>query len=372
MSSAVIVLPTYNEAGNVVSLIHDIFIVGKKLTHWNIQILVVDSSSPDGTAQEIKKLQTQYTNLHLLETPKEGLGKAYIHGFAYALNTLGADVVFEMDADYSHNPKEIPHFLNKIDDGADFVIGSRYITGGSIPADWGIHRKIFSVIGNLIVRLGFMKFSITEWTNGYRAIKKWVVKKHIDDLTNYTGYVFQVALLDNAIKSNARIREIPINFIDRTKGVSKIDSIEYIAQTLLYVFRHSSFIKFCMVGGVGFSVDFGVSFLLIEIFNVSVVIATIISAECAIISNFTFNNHWSFAHKKLENRNTSLLWSFMKFNLIASGSIVIQAIGMQITTSVFGRAYWYIYKVFIISFIIIPYSYILYNRYIWKDGQKTD
>ena len=367
MNTAVIILPTYNEVNNVTSLIHDIFNVTKQITTWNIQILVVDSSSPDGTAKEIAKLQKQYKQLHLLETPKEGLGKAYTRGFNYALGKLNTDVVFEMDADHSHNPKEIPHFLSQIDQGSDFVIGSRYIPGGSIPQNWGIHRKIFSIVGNLIVRLGFMKFAVTEWTNGYRAIKRWVIEKHIDDLENYTGYVFQVALIDNAIKSNARIREIPIHFIDRTKGVSKIDSIEYITQTLLYVFQHSSFIKFCIVGGIGFIVDFGISFLLIEIFTGSVVFATMVSAELAIISNFIFNNYWSFAHKKLEHGNESLLWSFIKFNLVASGSIVIQAYGMHLSTSWLGESYWYVYKVFIIVLIIIPYSYVLYNKLIWKD-----
>lgn len=367
MNKAVIILPTYNEVNNVVSLIHEIITIAKEVTTWDIQILVVDSTSPDGTAKEISKLQKQYQQLHLLETPKEGLGKAYVCGFKHALDKLQADVVFEMDADHSHDPKEIPHFLSQIDSGADFVIGSRYIPGGSIPADWGIHRKIFSVVGNLIVRLGFMKFSITEWTNGYRAIKRWVIEKHIDDLTGYAGYVFQIALLDNAIKSKAKIREIPINFADRTKGVSKIDSIEYIVQTLLYVFRHSSFVKFCIVGGFGFSVDFGTSFLLIEILTSSVVLATIVSAELAIISNFILNNYWSFAHKKLEDGNNSMLRSFMKFNLVASGSLVIQTFGMYLSTSWLGESYWYVYKILIITLIIIPYSYVLYNKFIWKD-----
>ncbi|MDA1316473.1 MAG: glycosyltransferase [bacterium] len=367
MNKAVIILPTYNEVNNVTSLIHDIVTVVKGVTKWNIQILVVDSSSPDGTAREITKLQKQYKQLHLLETPKEGLGKAYVHGFRYAIDKLGADVVFEMDADRSHDSKEIPHFLSQIEHGADFVIGSRYIAGGSIPDDWGIHRKIFSIVANLFIRIGFMKLKITDWTSGYRVIKKWVIQKNLENINSYTGYVFQMALIDNALKSGAHIREIPIKFIDRTEGISKINSGQYIADIFFYILRNSSFIKFCIVGGTGFLVDFGVSYLLIEILTNNVVFSTVLSAELAIMSNFVLNNYWSFAHKKIENANEHIFWSFIKFNMVASGSIGIQALGMFLATSLLGETYWYVYKVLIITLVIIPYSYILYNRYIWKE-----
>lgn len=367
MRTAVIVLPTYNESKNITEVLERIFNIAKTIDQWAIHVLVVDSNSPDKTAETVKKLQNKYASLSLLETEKEGLGQAYIRGFSEALKKLNPYVLFEMDADLSHNPNDIPKFLKKIEEGADFVIGSRYIPGGSIPANWGLHRKLFSILGNWIVRLGFMKLSVTEWTNGYRAIKSWVVTKHLDDLTGYTGYVFQVALLDNALKSGAKVLEIPVNFTDRVKGSSKIDSVEYIYQTLEYVFLNSSFIKFAIVGSIGFIIDFGISYVFIENLKIVVWITTIISAETAIVSNFFLNNQWSFKHKRLSRSESSLLWSFIKFNIIASGSLIIQTVGMSVTTHIFGLEYWYLYKVIIIIFVIIPYSYFFYNKLVWKD-----
>lgn len=366
MQKALVVLPTYNESKNIAKLLKHIFKVGKNIQNWELHVLVVDSSSPDGTNKIVSDLQKKYSRLHLLETRKEGLGKAYLRGFSFALESLKPGVFFEMDADLSHNPDDIPAFLDKIENGADFVVGSRYIPGGSIPRNWGIHRKVFSIIGNLIVRLGFMRLSVTEWTNGYRAIRSWLVSKHLDDLKGYTGYVFQVAFLDNAINSGAVVKEIPVHFVDRVEGVSKINSFEYILHTLLYVFTHSSFIKFVIVGAIGFVIDFGISFVGIEITKSAVWKATLLSTETAIISNFLLNNFWAFSYKKLEHSLQTYFVSFLKFNLISSGSIVIQTVGVFLATLYFGQGLWWLYKMLIITFIIIPYSYIFYNAFIWK------
>lgn len=367
MRKAAIILPTYNEAKNVSRLIDEIFEITKNISNWDVHILVVDSNSPDNTAGIVQELRKKHKKLHLLQTEKEGLGKAYVRGFAHAIETMDPYILFEMDADHSHTPKKIPEFLKEIEKGADFVIGSRYMKGGAIPHDWGIHRKFLSFFGNWIIRLGFMNLKITEWTNGYRAIKTWIIKDSMQHLQNYTGYVFQVALMDSAIKMKAKIKEIPLKFVDRKEGVSKINSGQYTFQTLWYVFTHSSFIKFCIVGGIGFVVDFGISFVFIELVHAAVWLSTIISAETAIISNFLFNNFWSFKHKRLSRHSNNLLWSFFKFNVIASGSILIQTLGMELSTNLFGREYWYIYKILIIALVIIPYSYFFYNKVVWKD-----
>ena len=370
MRKAVIVIPTYNEAGNIQNLIEQIFAEAEKIDDWSVELLIVDSNSPDKTAAIVKSLQKNYPELHILETKKEGLGKAYIQGFDYAIENLKAYIVFEMDADFSHDPKKIPDFLKKIEDGADFVIGSRYIKGGSIPKNWGFHRKLFSVLGNLIIRLGFMKLRISDWTSGYRAIKAWIVKSAIDKVKNYSGYVFQVAILDEALKKNAKIVEVPINFIDRTYGKSKINSLQFITQTLFYVFAHSSFIKYAVVGVIGATIDFGISYLLIEKVKLVIWLSTVISAETAIISNFLFNNFWAFSHKKLEHKIATYINKFFHFNLISSGALLIQAFGIQLLANIFGKKIWYLYKILIITFIIIPYSYILYNKVVWKDRSK--
>lgn len=367
MRTAVIIIPTYNEAGNIKELIEGIFKSTSYSKTWQIEVLFVDSQSSDNTPELIKNEQKSNKHIHLLSTKKEGLGKAYVAGFKYAIDTLKAYLVFEMDADLSHNPSDIPKFLKHIESGSDFVVGSRYIPGGSIPSNWGLHRKIFSRCANLFVKYGFMKRNITDWTDGYRAIKVWVVKSAMSHISKYSGYVFQIALLDHAVKHNARISEVPVHFKDRNYGNSKINALQYIVQTVVYVLTNSPFIKFAVVGLIGFVLDFGITHFLIIQNNVSNWIATPISTESAIISNFLMNNYWSFSHKKLQQSRLGYIFKFLKFNFISSGSILIQTIGIGVLTHFFGKDNLLYYKAGIIMLIIIPYSYILYNKFIWKE-----
>ncbi len=369
MRKVAIILPTYNEAKNIEKLIPQIFKEIKKeeiLKKWEIHLIIVDSQSSDGTKKIVLNLMKKYPRMHLVETKKEGLGKAYCEGFNFAVYKINPYLFFEMDADLSHEPRQIPIFLKKIEEGADFVIGSRYISSGSIPKKWAIHRKIFSIIGNYILRLGFMKLSITDWTSGYRAIKSWLVKKSFNHIKNYSGYVFQIALLDFALKSHAKISEIPIHFKERGWGKSKINATQYITQIFLYILFNSSFIKFVIVGIVGFMIDFGISYIGIQKLHQPVFLVTVVSTEIAIISNFLLNNFWSFSYKKIERSSRNFFVGFLKFNLVSSGSIIIQSIGMQTLVNIFGKKLWYLYKILIITLIIIPYSYILYNKVIWK------
>jgi len=367
MKTAAIILPTYNEAGCIEKLIEDIFSQQSSTVNWKLEVVVVDSYSSDKTGEIVKKLQKKYRQLHLLETPKEGLGKAYKKGFEYAFNKINPYLIIQMDADGQHDPKKIPEFLKEIEKGADFVVGTRYSKGGSIPKNWGIHRKILSLGANFVIRFGFMRPKVTEWTNGYRAIKSWIVKNATNHLKNYSGYVFQVAMLDFAINNNAVVREIPIHFEERKSGISKINALQYSAQTFFYVFSHSSFIKFVIVGVIGFIIDFAISYLGIERLHKPVWLITLLSTETAILSNFLLNNFWSFAHKKIEGGLLKYLFNFLKFNLVSAGSVVIQTGGLQLLVVIFGRKLWYLYKILIIVFIIIPYSYILYNKVIWKN-----
>lgn len=369
MKKAVIILPTYNEAGSIKRLIEEIFRETDMIKNWDFHVLVVDSGSPDKTAAIVTSLQKKLPKLHLISAKKEGLGKAYTLGFRYAIHNLKPEVLFEMDADLSHDPKAISRFIKKIETGADFVIGSRYQRGGSIPRNWDFHRKILSVVGNLVIRFGFMKLSITDWTSGFRAIKTWVIKSNIPYIEQFSGYVFQVAFLDNALKKKVKVAEVPIHFADRTYGISKIDAPQYIYQTLWYVFTHSSFIKYAIVGVIGAVIDFGLSYILIEIVKLSASkywVATLVSAEASVLVNFLLNNFWSFSHKKIEGKGKVFLWKFTKFNLISSGALLIQAGGIQLLTNLFGPSLWYVYKFVILALIVVPYSYILYNKVIWK------
>jgi dolichol-phosphate mannosyltransferase len=367
MKKVVIVLPTYNEEGSIRQVLEGIFAETKSNPTWEVHVLVVESTSQDRTDEIVTSMLKSHPRLHILRTKKEGLGKAYVRGFRYALDELEAYLIFQMDADLSHDPKKIPQFLARIEGGADFVIGSRYIKGGSIPSDWGLHRKIFSVVGNFIIRFGFMHPKITDWTSGFRAIKSWVIKDALTKVDTFTGYVFQVALLDAAIKNHAKVREVAITFKDREEGQSKINSVEYILQTIFYVLLESSFIKFIIVGGTGFIIDSIILYVLALKLHYAPWMAKLISAESAIISNFTLNNFWSFSHKSIDGGKRKYLRGLLKFNVVSSGNILIQTVGITILTSMFGKTHILLYNAAIIILIVIPYSYFFYNKFIWKD-----
>lgn len=239
MKQGVILIPTYNEEENLEILLLDIFHHIKKLQDWQIELLVIDSYSSDGTPEVVKNLQKDNSNIHLLEVKKEGLGKAYILGFQYALKHFDPFAFVQMDADLSHEPREIPKLLKAIDHGADLVIGSRYIHGSSVPADWALYRKIFSRIGNYIVRFGIFDLAITDWTSGYRAIRSDLIKKLPKSIEQYCGYIFMISTLNFMRMQNAKVKEIPIKFQNRHGGVSKLPVSKYIIDVLKYVIRNS-------------------------------------------------------------------------------------------------------------------------------------
>lgn len=371
----VVIIPTYNEAENIGPLIDviekEIF---PQIKNHEMNILVVDDSSPDGTHKIVEEKMKEFKNLYLVIGGKQGLGAAYIRGMDYATNQLGAEVIFEMDADFSHDPKKIPEFLEKIDEGADFVIGARYIKGGSIPANWGFHRKAFSVIGNLLVRSILGIFRIHDWTSGYRAIRSEFFTKTCEKLYGFTGYTFQVAFLFYSISEGAKVAEVPINFIDRRYGKSKIAPLHYIMTLLFYVTKmrivqilKSPFPKYATIGFTGYIITAGTLEFLKRALGLDPGLAASIGGELSIIWNFILNNFWAFAANKITSPFKILL-KFLQFNLVSLGSIAIIGGGVKVGTVIFGDTLLarQISLVLTIGFLVIPYSYSMYNIFIWK------
>jgi len=214
-----IVVPTYNERKNVKQLIPRIFKVFKE-NKIDGNIIVVDDNSPDRTAHTIKELQNSYLIILIERPEKMGLGSAYIAGFKKALEN-GSDVIFEMDADLSHNPKEIPNFLKKINDGFDVVIGSRRIEGGK-SIGWNWYRNLISwggsFIGKHIARIN----NVNDIPSGYRAYKKDVLASINLEKIKSSGYAFQLEMLGKCIKLGSKVDEIPIVFRKRYSGKSKL------------------------------------------------------------------------------------------------------------------------------------------------------
>ncbi|OGY21701.1 MAG: hypothetical protein A2126_02910 [Candidatus Woykebacteria bacterium GWB1_45_5] len=238
IAKIVVVLPTYKERENIWRLIPELFSQFKKFPRHHFQILVVDDNSPDGTGEEVRKasqLPGYRGKLHLLTGKKQGLGAAYIRGFKHALGKLKADVVVEMDADFSHRPDELPKLINQIDRGADFVIGSRYVKGGKVPKNWNFFRKANSRWGNRFARYIAGIDNVRDCTSGFRAIRRQVLEKIDLGELKVRGYSFQMNLLYKAFVLGAKIKEVPINFQERTWGHTKIgptDIVEFMWNSL--------------------------------------------------------------------------------------------------------------------------------------------
>ncbi len=244
----VMVIPTYNERGNIEPLLFALHAAVKQLPkQWQLHTLFVDDNSPDGTAAEIERVQQLLPHrslnglskhkVHLYHNPeKGGLGKAYLVGMDYALSELKADALGQFDADLSHDPQKIPALLTKIDQGYSMVIGSRYIAGGSIPANWGWQRKLMSSAGNLLVRYGLGHPEIHDWSTGFRIMKRSAYQKirPLISEEQFFGYLIMIGIVHTSIKSKLSIAEVPFDFVDRKYGESKL-GIEYIFWTISYI-----------------------------------------------------------------------------------------------------------------------------------------
>ncbi|MBU1110255.1 glycosyltransferase [Patescibacteria group bacterium] len=236
LQHVVIVLPTYNERENISRLLDAIHHQGDGLDQVKLSVLVVDDRSPDGTGDVVRQYVKRHSETYLLEGDKQGLGVAYKRGFAYAIEELEADIVFQMDADFSHDPKVIPLLIKKVQEGNDFVIGSRYVQGGSIPQEWPLLRKANSKCGNLFARYLAGLGSVRDCTGGFRAIKADLLEEINFEQLAVKGYAFQISLLYQALKHGAKVAEIPIHFADRTYGNSKLslhDVTEFVKSCFL-------------------------------------------------------------------------------------------------------------------------------------------
>lgn len=228
-----VVVPTFNEREN---LSH----IAAAVTHQGYRLLVVDDSSPDGTGELADRLAAEDPRMGVLHRRrKEGLGPAYADGFDRALKER-AEVIVEMDADFSHDPTDLPRLVKVIDDGADLAIGSRYVKGGSTP-DWPVFRQGISRGGNLYARL-MLGIPVRDATAGFRAFRAEALKKLPYRSAEASGYGFQVEMAWRAHQAGLAIVEVPIAFTDRTRGTSKMGSdIVLEAMRLVTVWGFSRF-----------------------------------------------------------------------------------------------------------------------------------
>lgn len=215
MEKKIVIIPTYNEKENIEAIIRKVFSLS---VHFDI--LIVDDGSPDGTGAIVKGLQQQFPALHILErTEKNGLGTAYIAGFKWCLEK-GYEYVFEMDADFSHNPEDLPRLYDACKNGADMSIGSRYVTGVNV-VNWPMSRVILSYFASKYVRM-ITSLPIHDTTAGFVCYRISVLKRIELDKIKFRGYAFQIEMKFTAWKHGFKLTEVPIIFTDRTLGQSKI------------------------------------------------------------------------------------------------------------------------------------------------------
>lgn len=374
----VIVMPTYNEGKNIGKMIEEL--VGKefpKIAGANMNLLVVDGNSPDGTGEVVKKFGKEYKNLHLLtETEKRGLGMAYVSGFKHAIKELAADAVMEMDADFQHPPRFVKPMVEAYSDGADYVIGSRYIKGGSVPADWALSRKLVSFFGNLFIRIVLLKPNLHDLTTGFRLTSVDLLKKiDLDNLMEIKRFAYKVDLLYQSVKNAKKSVEVPLEFANRTEEKSKFSTKEMVATfkvaIILGIKDKIRFLKFATVGFIGYLINALGLEVFSRFFALPASWAAAAAAEVSIISNFILNNSWTFSDKKIASP-FKLLMKFLQFNFTSIGAIIIQFIVVGGAAFVFGDTglVRQIALIFSIAFLIIPYNYVIYNMFIWKTWKK--
>ena len=226
LMKAIIIIPTYNELDNIDNILTAV------LNAADVHVMIVDDNSPDGTSDRVEERMKTDTRIHLLKRPgKMGLGTAYCEGFAKALS-MGYDAIMEMDADFSHDPQDIPRFLKEIEQN-DLVIGSRYSNGVNV-VNWPLRRLILSYGANLYTRI-ITGMPVKDATGGFKCFRSSMLAKiDLNDIHS-NGYAFQIEMNYRLWKAGARINEIPIIFVDRRSGVSKMNkSIVYEAVFLVW------------------------------------------------------------------------------------------------------------------------------------------
>ncbi|MEK7112324.1 MAG: glycosyltransferase family 2 protein [Patescibacteria group bacterium] len=367
----VIVMPTYNEAENIGRMTIELFEKEfSQIKDAEMHLLVVDDNSPDGTGNIVKESMKKYSNLHLLEGQKQGLGWAYVRGMRYAMEKLGADAVMEMDADFQHPPRFVKAMVRAYTNGADYVIGSRYIKGGSVPKEWALSRKAVSFFGNLFIRLVLLKPKLHDLTTGFRLtrVKGVLDKIELEKLMELTRFAYKVDLLYQSIKNAKKVVEVPLEFAPRTKEKSKFNSKEMVSTfkvaIILGIKDKQKFVKFGTVGFLGFIVNF----IFLRVFRgmgFPETLSWLFSTELAIINNYTLNNIWTFKEAKIAGLTKTIV-KFIQFNATSAGALAIQSIFGPLGVKLVGTQYDYLVLAFVVVVMVLPYNYVMYNLVIWR------
>jgi len=367
----IVVIPTYNERENIKLLIPELIEEFSHLPHHQLHILVVDGNSPDGTGELVLEFGQKNPNIHLLEEKeKAGLGAAYVYGFRHAMEKLQADAVVEMDADFQHDPKDFTKMLKALDKGYDYIIGSRYIKGGSVPKEWALYRKLLSLGGSIFSKIVLGIFNVNDFTTGFKVsrVDGFLDKVNLDDI-NSSGFAYKIDLLFKMHNLGAKIKEVPINFGLRDRGDSKMEKdnmIDSLRVVLLLRYKQNrSFFKFIIVGFTGLFVDSAL-FSIFRITALGSTVASALSGFLGMVTTFTLNNHWSFNERKLIGTKKKAA-SFAVYFISSYIPIIFRSWLIDFSVNRFGDTALVAYSAFFIGILVgLIWNYTVYSRVIWK------
>lgn len=370
----VVVVPTYNEAQNISRLLEVCANEFKKSPQNEFKLLVVDGNSPDGTGKIVLDLQNKYPFAVLLtEKKKAGLGAAYMYGFKYAMSELKADVVMEMDADFQHDPNDIVRMITEIENGYDYVIGSRFVSGGSIPKDWALYRKLLSIGGSYFSKIVLGIYNVNDFTSGFKAtrVKGFLDKIDLDSVLS-GGFAYKIDLLFKTYKLGAKIKEVPIVFGKRDRGDSKMEKNNFSDSLRVVVMlrfnENRSFFKFLAVGFIGLFVDTGL-FNILRLTSIGSNYAALISGGLAMLTTFLLNNYWSFNEHKIEGFSKKLL-GILVYVISSSVPIVVRSKIVYFAGQNFGDTFLISNIAFFIGIIFgLVWNFTVYSKIIWKKAK---
>ena len=359
-----VVIPTYNERSTISEVIKGVEKVG--VSH----VIVVDDGSTDGTIETVKRLSGRYGNIILIERDKKlGIGSAIRDGMKAALQSKPKpEAIITMDADLSHDPHEIPRLI-KVCNSKTLVVGSRYVKSGMIEG-WSVHRRLISATANTLANL-FLGLNVKDATSGFRCYGVEVAKAVVSK-TKENFFSFQVEAILIARKMGFEVVEVPIRFIDRAAGRSKM-SLSEILNYLRFMLRVfisggeiTRLLKFLIVGFSGIGVNEFMLWLLTELFGVHYMLSAAIGAEVAIVNNFCWNEVWTFKDRAII-RPFERFKRFLKFNVSRTAGILIALGVLTLLTEVFGIHYL-ISNLFAILVAFI-WNYLLSVSWIWRPGR---
>ena len=352
----VVVLPTYNEKNNIEKTVNDVLEQEKKLPGWKVEILIADSSSPDGTGEVAKNIASKNPKVHFI-TVGRGLGVGLIEAHRYSLKNLHPDIMAQLDADGQVEPDVLVRLVKAIEEGNDLALGSRFVRGGKNMLS--LSRRLFSAGSSLISRTLIGPWNIKEVTNSARAFTPELFQKiNLERLPwREKTFIVQPAFLHEAILAGAKYKEVPLIFKDRAEGYSKNKVVNYTYDVITYAIdarlnswglhvpffyatrRVKTFIKFGVVGLTGTLVDFFFYKFFINSFGIPPATSKGMSAEIAIVNNFIWNHFWTFKHRKT---NTNIYQKFGIFNLVSLGGLIIGVLIVKFLHSVYGDGIFYI------------------------------